>query len=382
MDTAFLLRAMLTLAALLLLVMYNAFRKRDTDEPFSFVSYAGNLAKSLLFCQVIALVLTLIMGGERETLLIASLYCNGMGLFGYTAIYLARWITTREDASFYVAEGAEFVATLIGACSGAALASVVLHLSIGEDYLWDLSDPFSFINLMVIGGIVMAGLLVASSRMFYHFKLFSEQQLLDQQAFEMLRLKEQATTAQLAAIQARVNPHFLYNALNSIATLVHEAPDRAEQMTLALSRLFRASLGATDTPCSTVAREVALVKTYLEIEETRFGDRLTTSVSVDDAALGEQMPRFLLQPLVENAVKHGAARIEGAGFVSLSIRKHAGALEIDVKDNGPDFPDQMMGGFGWKSVSESLELLYPGRYEVHLVNGADKHVHLTLRSHI
>lgn len=378
MDVFSLIRLMAVCTAALVFIEYVSMKKDRIVNELSPTSYLANLLKVLLFTQVIALLLALIMGGEPESLWIGCSYGAGMGFLGYSGLFLAKWFNERRGLTFFSSQIIEFVVILTGITGGAFAANVIMHFVLDLGLLWDLDDPFSFINLMVIGGIVMSALLVASIRIFYNFKLYTEQEALAQREMDVLRLKEQATSAQLQMLQTRINPHFLYNALNSIASLVHEDPDRAEKMTMALSRLFRASLNGENSPCTTVEKEVALVKTYLEIEEIRFGDRLSTTLSVDPKALNDQIPRFLLQPLVENAVKHGVAGQDGKGHVGLEIHKKDNALEISVKDNGPDFPGQMTGGYGWKSVSDSLDLLYPERHELYLVNGPEKHVHLTL----
>ena len=381
MEPTTLVRTIIQLLGVLVLIMYVSSGKNAAKaEGLSLIAILANMVKVLVFCQIIALVFTFILGLEKDMVLLSSLYCNLMGLGGYAGVVLAQWTSTRQQYSFYVVQMLAFVATVLGICGGAVLANVISHVVTGESFLWEVTGFLNFLNLYMIGGIVVTALLAASFRMFYNFKLFTERELHRQQEFEILRLREQHVSAQLQSIQARINPHFLYNALNSIASLVHEDPHRTEQMTLALSRLLRASLSTHTEYCTTVRQEVALVKTYLEIEEARFGDSLRYTLDVDPEALEEPMPRFLLQPLVENAIKHGVSGQVGQGHIALEIKKDGDALHIAVKDNGPDFPEQMMGGYGWQSVSESLELLYAGRYDLHLINGEEKQVHITLRN--
>ena len=383
MDVHSIIRLVLVLIVILITIVYVSMKIEHQTNRFSFATYGLNLLKAVLFIQVIAVIagLAMSMGDDPEFLIYMLVYGTGIGMVGYTGIFLVQWLSVRRGFSFFVQQILEFVVTLFGVSIGTVLSNLALYATQDDvDLIWDFSGLLEIINLIMISGILMGALLVASTRALYNFKLFSEQQVLAQREMDVLRLQEQATSAKLQVLQTRINPHFLYNALNSIASLVHEDPDRAEKMTMSLSRLFRASLNSDTSYCTTVEQEVALVQTYLEIEEIRFGDRLSTSLTVDPKALDQPIPRFLLQPLVENAVKHGVAGQDGDGFVGLEIRKEDDALEIFVKDSGPDFPMQMTGGFGWKSVSDSLDLLYPERHELYLVNGPEKHVHLTLRN--
>ena len=381
MDLFSIIRLGLLLASILVLLTFVTMKKEVKTNKSSLSYYGVNLLKALLFSQVIAIVIALVMGGDPETFIIVSGYGISMGFIGYTSIYLGNRISDRKELSFFYQQIIEFFATLFGICIGATVGSAVLS-SFRNDVepIWNLDGLDGIFNTILIAGIVLAALLVASTRVFYNFKLFEEQQVSAQRELDVLRLQEQATSAQLQVLQTRINPHFLYNALNAIASLVHEDPDKAEQMTMALSRLFRSSLDSNTSHSSTVEKEVALVHTYLEIEEIRFGDRLSTSVSIDPKAMNEKIPRFLLQPLVENAIKHGVANQDGEGFVGIEIIKKEDTLEIVIKDSGPDFPIQMTGGYGWKSVSDSLELLYPERHELYLANNPEKHVHISLRN--
>lgn len=371
------LHTLLLLSGVLTLLMYLDPPRTERKSARTVVLDG---AKVLVFSQLIVLVLLLIMGDNGNGLLTASLYCDLMGLGGYAALGAARHLAARRQWPFFLSQTAEFAATVLGICAGAMLANTALHVLIGESFLLDFSGFLGHLNLVLIGAIVGVAVLVASLRAFYNVKLYAEREAHRQQAFEVLQLREQHVSAKLERIQAQINPHFLYNALNGIAALVHDDPHRAEQMTLALARLFRAALDTQHEHRTTVRQEVDLVRTYLDIESARFGDRLFSTIHVDPAALDAPIPRFLLQPLVENAIKHGASKQDGRGEIALDIRQREDELHIAVKDNGPDFPVHLVGGHGWRSVSERLELLYPGRYALDLRNGADKQVHITLRN--
>lgn len=203
---------------------------------------------------------------------------------------------------------------------------------------------------------------------------------MSEQEYQLLNLEKLKTRAELDALQAKINPHFLYNALNSIASLVHEDPDKAEEMTLLLSKLFRYSTGRDGELFSTLADELEMVRTYLQVEQVRFGNRLSFSVDVSDPALNDlKLPQFLLQPIVENAIKHGIAKRADTGRIDVRIYKKNSQLQLCVHDNGPVFPDNMNGGYGLRSIQDKLKLLYGDDASIELQNWPMKQVLLSIQ---
>jgi two-component system, LytTR family, sensor kinase len=201
-----------------------------------------------------------------------------------------------------------------------------------------------------------------------------------EQEFQLLNMEKLKTRAELDALQAKINPHFLYNALNSIASLVHQDADKAEEMTLLLSKLFRYSTGRDGSHRSSLAEELDMVQTYLQVEHVRFGDRLRFGVSIVDESLNElQIPQFLLQPIVENAVKHGISKRAGEGRIDVKIYSQNDWLYLSVHDNGPAFPDDMGSGYGLRSIQEKLRLLYGDDARVELQNDPYKQVLLSIK---
>ncbi len=183
-------------------------------------------------------------------------------------------------------------------------------------------------------------------------------------AFEMnrARLAQATAQAQLASLERRVQPHFLFNTLNSIAALTHDNPAGAERMTTQLATLLRSSLDASDAPLVRLEDELALVRSYLEIERVRFGDRLRFSIAVDGAPPDARVPRMTVQTLVENSVKYAvSARREGA-----TIGVYAGAsgprVRVEVSDDGPGFDAALLpAGHGLTLLRDRLELLFNRR---------------------
>ncbi|WP_090341231.1 histidine kinase [Dyadobacter koreensis] len=200
------------------------------------------------------------------------------------------------------------------------------------------------------------------------------------QEYQLLNLEKLKTRAELDALQARINPHFLYNSLNSIASLVHEDPDKAEEMTLLLSKLFRYTTGRKNRDYfDTIENELEMVQTYLQVEKVRFGDRLQFEVEVSNPVLKHlQVPKFILQPIVENAIKHGIAKLADQGKIIVKIYEENGWLHLCVHDNGPLFSDTMGAGYGIRSIQEKMKLLYGDDAKLELHNEPGKSVNISI----
>jgi two-component system, LytTR family, sensor kinase len=200
-----------------------------------------------------------------------------------------------------------------------------------------------------------------------------------EQEYEILQMNDLKNKAELAALEAKINPHFLYNSLNSIASLVHENPDKAEHMVMNLSKFYRFSTGRNNEHFDTLKNELEIVKTYLEVEKVRFDERLVYSVELQNEALQNcQIPRFLIQPIVENAIKHGISKLAGNGVVRINILEEKDNLIIKIHDNGLPFPDNIFSGYGLKSIQDKLRLLSGEKASMTINNKPEKAVILSL----
>jgi len=147
-----------------------------------------------------------------------------------------------------------------------------------------------------------------------------------------------ASRAELKALRAQINPHFLFNALNAIAGLIQDQPQLADETIEQLAQVFRYTLRKSESEWVPLCEEVEFVAAYLRVEQARFGDRLDVSFDLDPAAAAVPVPAMCIQPLVENAIRHGATATEGRGAVALRTALENGTVRIEVRDNGPGFP--------------------------------------------
>jgi two-component system LytT family sensor kinase len=181
---------------------------------------------------------------------------------------------------------------------------------------------------------------------------------------QLARVSEQLASTRLAALQAQLNPHFLFNSLNTIAVLVRDGDSRtATRVIEQLSEVLRSTLGRTQANEVTLDDEIALVRQYLAVEQARFSDRLRPEIDIDPATLSAAVPRFALQHLVENALRHGIAKRTDAGRVVVTARRDGDLLDLSVTDDGAGITAAAADseGHGLENTRERLRTLYGGR---------------------
>jgi two-component sensor histidine kinase len=175
-------------------------------------------------------------------------------------------------------------------------------------------------------------------------------------------LESRLVEARLQALRMQLNPHFLFNTLNSIASLVSEQPKAAEEMIEALSDLLRLALNASDRQEVTVREELHFLDRYLHIEQTRFGERLRIEKQIEVEALDGLTPILILQPLVENAIRHGIEKRIAPGVVRITVERVADGLRLEVADNGRGFRSfpisKLKEGVGLSNTRGRLKELY------------------------
>jgi LytS/YehU family sensor histidine kinase len=272
--------------------------------------------------------------------------------------HMAPWIWSRTRFPWNWAAIVVTMATV--AMVGSVIAILVLTL-IG--YL----PPGRFFEWF-FGSLKIAILVTLTVGLFITVYETMERRL--QEATLALRTKERdeaearrlAAEAQLASIESRVQPHFLFNTLNSIAALVHDDPSGAERMTGQLASLLRSALDSTATPLVPLDEELRVVRAYLDIERVRFGDRLRYAVDLGDGTAAALVPRMALQTLVENSVKYAVSPNREGGSIQVRAIVVDGRVRVSVDDDGPGFDAAVRPeGHGLDLLAGRLKMLFGER---------------------
>ena len=157
-------------------------------------------------------------------------------------------------------------------------------------------------------------------------------------------LRLQSSKSELKALRAQINPHFLFNALNAIASLIHTDPGRADEAVEQLAEVFRYTLRRSDSEWAPLDQELTFARAYLDVEQARFGQRLTCTIDSDHQLPVPLIPSMLLQTLLENAVKHGVSQARGPGRIEVIVRTTTDQVTIEVRNTGPSRPIRLAQG--------------------------------------
>jgi two-component system LytT family sensor kinase len=247
----------------------------------------------------------------------------------------------------------------------AALDSVVDRLIcpfLSERSSWPLARRFwgeSFINVYSYFATLAAGLAIRFYRLYHDRRL------------RVSKLETELAVTKLRALEMRLRPHFLYNALHTIGGLVRtEQGPAAVRMIAGLGDLLRHTLREEEAQEVPLSRELELTFRYLDIEQARFGDRLRVEVEIDPETANAHVPSLLLQPLVENAVRHGVESSPGGGQVVVRAYRDGDALCLDVQDSGSGPREEAVGnGIGLSTTRARLEQLYGRKHTLQLERG-------------
>lgn len=279
-----------------------------------------------------------------------------LALTGFATSLLLRWLyqrLLRRDASLWLLGAVAVLASWAGSRLWAAAAGWLAERSgraiergslIGAS-IERFDDSLYFMLVLVTWSLIYLAIA-------HHQALFQERE-------RSLRAESLAHQAQLEALRYQVNPHFLFNTLNAISTLVVERrTEEAGRMLARLSDFLRVTLqrpGADEIP---LRDEIAFARQYLELEQVRFGDRLSVLIEVDPAASEARVPGLILQPLIENAVRHAVAQSERGGRISIRAALSGEVLSLCVADDGPGVPGATGEGIGLTNIRARLRELY------------------------
>jgi two-component sensor histidine kinase len=249
------------------------------------------------------------------------------------------WLHLGLEMTFLVLEH------VLGALVALSFCSRLFGLQITASVAW-----------MPVAGMVIAFPIIHGTEMALRF--FRQLREKEQQEAQLRAL---ATEAELKALKAQINPHFLFNTLNTIASLIHTHPAQAEEMVERLAEMFRHVLNGSERRLVPLEEELAFLDGYLEIERARFGDRLRVTREITPEALSVPVPSLILQPLVENAVRHGRGD-NGSIDLDIRVQPQGNAVVIAIADRGPGMPSGYRldsgHGVGLRNVDDRLRKTY------------------------
>jgi two-component system, LytTR family, sensor kinase len=252
-----------------------------------------------------------------------------------------------------------------------SLVYMVLRAWLGQVQSWVGGMPVTFgeaFNPLVVKSVhfnlLTYWVIVSVSHAFAYYRQFQER------ALRASELEKRLAQAKLQTLQMQLNPHFLFNTLNAIASLMHMDVKAADRMITRLADLLRYALESTDAHEVPLRQELSFLERYLEIEKTRFGRRLGVELDIPPDTLDALVPNLLLQPLVENAIRHGIEKRSKPGRIELRARRDNGRLYLEVRDNGPGLPAEPPSrkGIGVANTRARLQQLYGKGHSFQLTN--------------
>ena len=289
-------------------------------------------------------------------------------LLAWPSVRLARRYPP-EGAAPWRAAGIHLAAALVF-----SLVYVLLRALVGQLHSLVIDEPVTFAEVFrplllktFPFNLLIYGVIISASHAIDYYRKYHERTV------HTLELEKHLAEARLQALLRQLKPHFLFNTLNGIASLMHSDVHAADKMLVRLSELLRLTMHHPGQPRTRLREEIAFIEKYLEIERIRFRDRLTVEFRVAPDTLDVEVPSLLLQPLVENAIRHGIEPHARPGHITVEARSEAGTLLLLIRDNGAGQP---AGGFtregiGLANTRGRLRELYGARHRFELVNHSD-----------
>ena len=308
----------------------------------------GRLALYLLAWSALAVLLALLVmrpgrAGVREALLLTV-----PPVMAYAFVCLAAWYPVRAMPLHRSRTG-----PLVAAHAFAAVALSAVWVMVFGTWASVVVAPLSIDR---IAALFVTGALLYLLSVAFHYLLAGLERELE--------VRMLARDAELKALKAQLDPHFLFNSLNSISSLCGSNPASARTLTTLLAEYLRKSLRIGGTESISLSEELELVSSYLAIERIRFGERLEVAQDIEENVRGTRVPPLLLQPLVENAVKHGVAHLLEGGVVHITAKRDGADVRIDVENRcDPDRPAQRGESIGLANTRRRLEM-FEGRMEL------------------
>lgn len=282
--------------------------------------------------------------------LIISL-CVGFTI--YHLIVLLFWLFKPEEDNRLLIALILIISVVGGAVISAQLSGFIMRYLFSPEIVpWNPQNYFGIIvNLSGVGGTI--------TYIFYSRVRFkSVREVAEKERINRLASDKETLEANLKLLQAQIEPHFLFNTLSNILSLIDTDPSKGKSMLLDLNNYLRTSLSRTLPETTTLGQEIEAVRAYLNIQKIRLGDRMNFTIDVPGNLTKHPFPPMLLQPLVENAVKHGLEPDEKGGEISISVHEEGGFIRIEVVDTGLGFTSFNTQGVGIANVRERIKLIY------------------------
>jgi hypothetical protein len=278
--------------------------------------------------------------------------------FVYAFMCLAAWYPCRatplEKSGFFKLLLTHFTAAVLLSALWMQLAKLLAGgLTRWPGFVGLDQRSAKYLPLLWVTGVLLYVLSVT-----FHYVVLAEQSAREAQS-RALEARVLARDAELKALRAQVNPHFLFNCLNSISALTSADAPKAREMCILLADFLRTTLRLGGKESITLQEELALIRGYLAIEKVRFGARVNMEEEVENEALGVLLPPLLLQPLVENAIRHGIANLPEGGVIGLKVQRNRDDVSIAVENNfDPDTPSPLKTGLGLENIRQRLNARY------------------------
>lgn len=340
---------------------FGEYLKQGVFALFSLVIFAVIISLSSLIIDMPPLRIWLSLGSISVLILF-------IGIISIIAMYFIERLFLFKKDNFILEVVISLMTTLF----------IPISLLLGVRYFIINTTKLEFNVWTWISSFFIFVMIIAIARAFYVFMSKRSENIIRKKDLELAQMSELHKQAELQSLRAKINPHFLYNSLNSIASLASTDARKTEQMALALSDFFKYSINREQKQMNSLSEELSAIRTYLEIEKVRFGDRLNFEIDCPDELLTVQIPQLLIQPLVENAIKHGLSQITDKGKIGITVFKENSFLKIRICDNGPAFPDGPVSGFGIRNTQERISLIYGEKASINWQNGDEKFIEIRL----
>ncbi|MFH0736074.1 MAG: histidine kinase [bacterium] len=290
-----------------------------------------------------------------DQIYICLTFTNSTAIFCASILFIYRKFLMRHKINTYVLAPIVII-------SVTAIISISLKLAVFCGSYFCGLDTYEVkqwhLFIITINIIFITSFSVICILYFIHVKLSSN---LETKLKENEQLKRLQIESKLSILQSKVNPHFLFNTLNTMMGMVRNQPEKVEKIIFNLSDIYRKVLSLPDNTLIKLEEELQLVGEYLEIEKTRMGDRLSYEIVIDKNLTGIQIPPLILQILVENAIIHGLSPKKEGGKIAITIGTSNHLINIEVKDDGVGIKQNYRGsGFGIYSIEQRLKLIYSG----------------------